>query len=106
LGDPVSEYLPEFKNLIVIEELPDPVDISTTPPALESVKYRPATNVMTVEHLMTFTSGLFYPSGAVLDWDKDIKNTYTAPQDEANPAGGFIKGIKVQCPFFQFMIPL
>jgi CubicO group peptidase (beta-lactamase class C family) len=51
---------------------------------------------MTVEHLMTYTSGLFYPFTPVLEWNQDIDNAYSAPQDKADPAGGFIKVIKVR----------
>ncbi|RXW17483.1 hypothetical protein EST38_g8378 [Candolleomyces aberdarensis] len=109
LEDPVSKYLPEFDNLIVIDDLPSHVEVSTKggmaptpstiPPVPKSVKYHPATNVMTVEHLMTFTSGISYSSsGTVVDWDKDIENAYTAPQDKADPVGGFIKDIKKGLP--------
>ncbi|KAJ2923333.1 hypothetical protein H1R20_g13760, partial [Candolleomyces eurysporus] len=105
LSDPVSKYLPEFNNLIVIENFPPPVDISTAadmtpvpPLAIEDLKYHPATNTMTVEHLLTYTSGLFYPFDAVPDWNQDIDNAYSAPQDATDPAGGFLKVIKNGLP--------
>jgi CubicO group peptidase (beta-lactamase class C family) len=51
LDDPVSDYLPAFENLEVIESF-DPADKSYTT--------RPAATPMTVRHLLTHTSGLGY----------------------------------------------
>lgn len=45
LDDPVSKYLPEFKNPVVRQETGKPI---------------PAKNVMTVRHLFTMTAGLSY----------------------------------------------
>ena len=49
LNDPVSDYLPEFKNLTVRTALPD-----------GSVAIRPAQKPMLVQHLFEMTSGIDY----------------------------------------------
>jgi CubicO group peptidase (beta-lactamase class C family) len=61
LSDPVSDYLPEFKNMKVLDP-PWPQDKSSPPGALVDAK-RP----ITIFHLLTHTSGLTYPSNRRLD---------------------------------------
>lgn len=53
LDDPVSKYLPEFKNMTVLQDFDDETNTYTT---------IPAENVMTIRHLLTHTSGLYYGS--------------------------------------------
>ncbi|KAF8803353.1 beta-lactamase [Phlegmacium glaucopus] len=47
---PVGDYLPEFRNPII-------VDSTST----QKTTFKPAETVVTFKHLLTFTSGLFYP---------------------------------------------
>jgi CubicO group peptidase (beta-lactamase class C family) len=47
---PVSDYLPQFRNPIIV----DKTDTQET-------SFRPAKTVVTIGHLLTMTSGLFYP---------------------------------------------
>ena len=50
---PVSDYLPQFRNPIIVER---------TTNTREKNNFRPAETVMTLRHLLTMTSGLFYPT--------------------------------------------
>ncbi|KAF8186368.1 beta-lactamase/transpeptidase-like protein [Pholiota molesta] len=47
---PLGDYLPEFRNPVI-------VDKTSTP----KTTFRPAQTVITVKHLLNFSSGLFYP---------------------------------------------
>jgi len=58
LSDPVSDYLPEFKHMKVLDP-PWPQDKTSPPGALVDAK-RP----ITIEQLLTHTSGLTYPWNA------------------------------------------
>jgi CubicO group peptidase (beta-lactamase class C family) len=49
---PVADYLPEFRNPIIV----DRTDTQKT-------SFKPAETVVTLKHLLNFTSGLFYPTG-------------------------------------------
>ena len=49
---PVADYLPELRNPIIV----DRTDTQKT-------SFKPAETVVTLKHLLTFTSGLFYPTG-------------------------------------------
>ena len=51
LSDPISMYIPEFKNPVVVENL-NPADSTYTT--------RPAVNEITIHHLLTHTSGIGY----------------------------------------------
>jgi len=64
LDDPIEAYLPQLANRQVL--LPDATDISQT---------RPATQSITVRHLLTHQSGLTY---AFMDPGSVISNHYTA----------------------------
>ena len=59
LDDPVEKYIPEFKNLKVIDQ--------------ETGATRPATNTMTVENLLTHESGLVQ---AIFAADTDLGKMY------------------------------
>ena len=48
---PISDYLPQFCNPIIV----DRIDTQET-------VFRPAETVVTIRHLLTMTSGLFYPA--------------------------------------------
>jgi CubicO group peptidase (beta-lactamase class C family) len=60
LSDPVSDYIPEFKNMKVLDP-PYPQDKTSAPGALVDAK-RP----ITIRHLLTHTSGLTYQWNARL----------------------------------------
>jgi CubicO group peptidase (beta-lactamase class C family) len=60
LGDPVSDFIPEFKNMKVLDP-PFPQDKTSPPGALVDAK-RP----ITIFQLLTHTSGLTYPWNARL----------------------------------------
>jgi CubicO group peptidase (beta-lactamase class C family) len=49
---PVADYIPEFRNPIVV----DRTDTQKT-------SFKPAETVVTLRHILNFTSGLFYYSG-------------------------------------------
>jgi CubicO group peptidase (beta-lactamase class C family) len=51
LDDPVSKYIPEFKNIQILESI-NRID--------SSFVGRPATQTMTIKQLFTFSSGLYY----------------------------------------------
>jgi len=75
---PVSAYLPVFENPIILDDI-----------TAEKPSYKPATKVVLVQHLLNFSSGLFYPSVFVLP------TAYTAPHNEEDPVGHFYNLIKV-----------
>ena len=75
---PVSVYLPVFENPIILDDI-----------TAEKPSYKPATKVIRVEHLLNFSSGLFY-SGIV-----DLPNPYTLPHEEEDPVSHFYNIIKV-----------
>ena len=78
MNTPVSNYLPTFKNPIILD------DITANQPSL-----KPATKVVRVEHLLNFSSGLFY--GSILN----IPTPYVIPHDEEDPVAHFYSAIKV-----------
>jgi len=53
LDDPVSKYIPEFKNMTILKDYNDESDTYSTIPAEQE---------MTIRHLLTHTSGLYYGS--------------------------------------------
>ena len=60
LDDPISKYIPEFKNLKVLVK-----------PADGRAPYTiPATREITIRHLLTHTSGITYP------WNEDLGKIY------------------------------
>ncbi len=59
LGDPVSKYIPEFKNPVVLKKTPDGRTYTV-----------PATSEITIFELLTHTSGLVY------QWDPDLGQLY------------------------------
>jgi CubicO group peptidase (beta-lactamase class C family) len=79
----VENYIPEMKNPIIVE------DLSTG-----NTAFRPATKAVTVQHLMNFSSGLFYPS------HKDqpgLHEGYSSKdmQQDPDPVSRFFRIIKV-----------
>lgn len=79
---PVSTYISAFENPIILD------DITAKNPS-----FKPATKVVRVEHLLNFSSGLFYPMD---DPIHKITPAYTAPySEEEDPVGHFYNIIKV-----------
>jgi CubicO group peptidase (beta-lactamase class C family) len=70
LGDPISKYLPEFKNPKVLVK-----------PASGPSYTIPATREITIRDLLTHTSGLTY------QWDADLGKAYV----DANVASGLVQ---------------
>ena len=70
LGDPISKYLPEFKNPRVLVK-----------PASGPSYTIPATREITIRDLLTHTSGLTY------QWDADLGKAYV----DANVASGLVQ---------------
>lgn len=64
LDDPISKYIPEFKNPQILDSYSILNDTYTT---------RPAKNEITIRHLLTHTSGLGY---GVIDGDERFKKIY------------------------------
>ena len=81
VDSPVSAYLPVFENPIILDDS-----------SAENPFFKPATKVVRVEHLLNFSSGLFYPSITVLPY------SYTAKHNEEDPVGHFYNLIKVSLP--------
>jgi len=80
----VEDYIPEMKNPIIVER------IST-----QNTAFRPATKIVTVQHLMNFTSGLFHP---VVPEDLfGLGEGYSSKgmHQVADPIAGFFQVIKV-----------
>ena len=78
---PVSTYLPVFENPIILDDI-----------TAEKPSYQPATKVVLVQHLLNFSSGLFYPVGAPVHV---LPMAYLAPHDGEDPVGNFYNLIKV-----------
>lgn len=83
LETPVSDYLPEFSNLVIVEN--QMVDVLT---------YKPAKTIMRYKHLLDYTGGLYYPSKEVRP-DR-LNEAYIASHDLDDPISRFISIIKVR----------
>jgi CubicO group peptidase (beta-lactamase class C family) len=70
LNDPVSKFLPEFKNMKVLAKTPSGQTYTI-----------PASRQITIRHLLTHTSGLTY------HWNADLGNLYR----DANVAHGLLQ---------------
>ena len=81
---PVSTYLPVFENPIILDDV-----------AAEKPSFKPATEVIRIQHLLNYSSGIYYPQIFVLP------NGYTEPHDQENPVEHFYDLIKVS-PVFIF----
>ncbi|KAH9474867.1 Acyltransferase calJ [Psilocybe cubensis] len=82
---PVSDYLPDFANLLIIDD--QFADVWT---------YKPAKNVMLIKHILNFSSGLFYSmKGFKLD---EQGGAYAASHDKTDPIGHFLSELKGGLP--------
>tara|TARA_B100000575_G_C23142998_1_gene665802 strand:- start:6432 stop:7793 length:1362 start_codon:yes stop_codon:yes gene_type:complete len=64
LDDPISMYIPEFKDLTILKEFND---------SDSTYKTIPAKNQMTIRHLLNHTSGIGY---GIIDGDERIRKIY------------------------------
>ena len=64
LDDPISMYIPEFKDLSILKEFND---------SDSTYKTIPAKNQMTIRHLLNHTSGIGY---GIIDGDERIRKIY------------------------------
>ena len=86
----MADYLPEFRNPIIV----DRTDTQET-------SFKPAETVVTLKHLLTFTSGLFYPD------DDDTAATmkgYTSKEMHLSedPTSEFFRIVMVRFVSFSF----
>ncbi|KDR77348.1 hypothetical protein GALMADRAFT_443271 [Galerina marginata CBS 339.88] len=85
LESPVSDYLPEFADLVIVDD-----------PMADVLTYKPAAGVMRLKHLLHFTSGLYYPMKGMKP-DEQLK-VYAAPHSKEDPVGEFIALVKGDLP--------
>jgi CubicO group peptidase (beta-lactamase class C family) len=81
LDDPVSDYVPQFTNLIVVDDV-----------MKEHPSYVPAKETVRIKHLLNFTSGLNYPWTHMVP-EKQIKQ-YSSPHNKEDPIGEFFRQVK------------
>ncbi|KAF9045341.1 beta-lactamase/transpeptidase-like protein [Panaeolus papilionaceus] len=91
---PVSDYFPEFKKTIVIDDLMNP-----------SSGYKPTKTIITVKHLLTFTSGLAYeiehfakPKPADFPLPAAYTYAYSETEDPKAKFFEFVKGVFPEIP--------
>jgi CubicO group peptidase (beta-lactamase class C family) len=79
----VGDYIPEMKNPIIVDEM-----------STENTTFRPATKAVTVQHLLNFSSGLFYPSSQD---QPGLREGYSSKDmhQAADPVRRFFQIIKV-----------
>ena len=90
LGDPVSKYIPEFKNTTVAV----PVTAKKGP----GYKVVPAKRPITVRDLLTHTAGISYGDGPAKDLYKTAGLQGWFLADRAEPVGAYIKKL-AELPF-------
>ena len=88
---PVADYLPQFRNPIIVDRT------DTTDP--QKTSFKPAQTVVTLKHLLNFTSGLFYPTGRE---NASLSNGYSSKEMHLseNPTSEFFRIITVRLIFF------
>jgi CubicO group peptidase (beta-lactamase class C family) len=80
--DPVSDYVPEFTNLIVLDDI-----------TKEDPSHTPAKEIVRVKHLLNSTAGLFY---SMRDLDCNGQTLpYSSPHSKEDPIGEFFRLLKV-----------
>ncbi|KAF8909682.1 beta-lactamase [Gymnopilus junonius] len=86
MDTPVADYFPQLRNPVIVD--------STSP----QTTFRPATAVMTVKHLLNFSSGLFY--GDRPDSDGSLPPPYTSKEMHAaeDPYSAWFQTLKGDLP--------
>ena len=81
---PVADYLPEFRNPIIVDRTDS-----------QKTSFKPAETVVTLKHLLNFTSGLFYPTGRET---ASLSNGYSSKEMHLseNPTSEFFRIIIVR----------
>jgi hypothetical protein len=87
LEDAVSDYVPQFTNLIVLDDI-----------MKEEPSYAPAKEIVRIKHLLNFTSGFHYPFKDVHPGKQLIQ--YSSPHNKDDPIGEFFRLAKVCSSFF------
>ncbi|KJA17770.1 hypothetical protein HYPSUDRAFT_45930 [Hypholoma sublateritium FD-334 SS-4] len=80
---PVSKFFPQFENVVVL------ADITSAKPS-----YSPAKNAITVQHLLNFSSGLFYPPTT----GTAMPGPYAMPHDKEDPHANFLAALQGNHP--------
>ncbi|KAH9474868.1 carboxylate methylbutanoyltransferase mlcH [Psilocybe cubensis] len=85
LETPISDYIPEFADLVVLDD--QLADVFT---------FKPAKTIMRLKHVLNFTSGMFYPlKGFSLAQQPEA---YIAPYTKDDPISQFLSFIKGDLP--------
>ena len=86
---PVADYFPQFRNPIIVNRT------DTTDPQKTNLK--PAETVVTLKHILNFTSGLFYPTEPDHNMTKGCSSKEMHLSEE--PTSEFFKIITVRLLF-------
>jgi CubicO group peptidase (beta-lactamase class C family) len=87
----VGDYILEMKNPIILERA-----------SAGDMSFRPATTAITVQHLMNFTSGLYYPAAPPDAFGLDKGYTSKEMHQAADPVSAFFQTIKVHELLFAY----
>lgn len=84
---PLSDYLPEFRNPIIVEKT-----------STQKTKFTPAKTVVTLKHILNFSSGLFYP--VVREDLHGLSNGYASKEMHAtqDPTSAFFRIVIGELP--------
>ena len=86
LDTPVSDYFPQFRNPIILDDVKS-----------ERPTFHPAKTVITLKHLLNFSSGLFYPDSGYADlFEAYHSKTYSTVE---NPVEEFFRIVIVCLDF-------
>ena len=93
---PVGDYLPEFRNPIIVDNIIE----------LQETSFKPAERIVTLKHLLNFTSGLFYHR---IPNSLGVNTTYISKDIHRSddPASEFFRVLTVRSFFFasfEFML--
>ena len=86
LDTPVGDYLPEFRSPIIVDKT-----------STQDTSFRPAETIVTLKHLLNFTSGLFYPMINPLGTDEGYSSKEMHHSDD--PASEFFRVVTVRLFF-------
>ncbi|KAF9483309.1 beta-lactamase/transpeptidase-like protein [Pholiota conissans] len=82
---PVSKFFPQFFNTVILSDITSPTS-----------SYIPAKTAITVQHLLNFSSGLFYP--IIPRAGSRMPDPYSAPHDLKDPHGNFLALLQGDLP--------